>query len=82
MTAREAYSLYVERAVAGANEADGPFSSLSRDKLAARGRISSVRGTRELAPAAACPQRGFRRHLSRPTSHAIAWHSRCSLRDA
>jgi len=28
MTAREAYSLYVERAVAGANEADGPFSSL------------------------------------------------------
>jgi hypothetical protein len=28
MTAREAYSLYVERAVAGANEADGPLSSL------------------------------------------------------
>jgi len=28
MTAREAYSLYVERAVEGANEADGPFSSL------------------------------------------------------
>ena len=28
MTAREAYSLYVERAVAGANEADEPFSSL------------------------------------------------------
>jgi hypothetical protein len=26
--AREAYSLYVERAVEGANEADGPFSSL------------------------------------------------------
>jgi hypothetical protein len=28
MAAREAYFLYVERAVAGANEADGPFSSL------------------------------------------------------
>jgi hypothetical protein len=28
MAAREAYSLYVERAVAGANEADGPLSSL------------------------------------------------------
>jgi hypothetical protein len=28
MTAREAYSLYVERAGAGANEADGPLSSL------------------------------------------------------
>jgi hypothetical protein len=29
MAAREeAYSLYVERAVEGANEADGPFSSL------------------------------------------------------
>jgi hypothetical protein len=28
MTAREAYFLYVERAVAGANEADGPLSSL------------------------------------------------------
>jgi hypothetical protein len=28
MTAREAYSPYVERAVEGANEADGPFSSL------------------------------------------------------
>jgi hypothetical protein len=27
MTAREAYSLYVERAVAGANEADGPLSA-------------------------------------------------------
>ena len=30
MAAREAYSLYVERAVEGANEADGPFSSLWR----------------------------------------------------
>ena len=29
MAAREAYSLYVERAVEGANAADGPFSSLS-----------------------------------------------------
>ena len=28
--AREAYSLYVERAAAGANEADGPFSSARR----------------------------------------------------
>jgi hypothetical protein len=28
MAAREAYSLYVERAVEGANEADGPLSSL------------------------------------------------------
>src|SRR6188474_440457 len=28
MAAREAYSLYGERAVEGANEADGPFSSL------------------------------------------------------
>jgi len=28
MTAREAYSLYVERAVEGANEVDGPLSSL------------------------------------------------------
>jgi len=28
MTARETYSLYVERAVAGTNEADGTFSSL------------------------------------------------------
>jgi len=28
MAAREAYSLYVERAAEGANEADGPFSSL------------------------------------------------------
>jgi hypothetical protein len=27
MAAREAYSLYVERAVEGANEADGPFSA-------------------------------------------------------
>jgi len=26
-TAREAYSLYVERAAEGANEADGPFSA-------------------------------------------------------
>ena len=26
--AREAYFLYVERAIEGANEADGPFSSL------------------------------------------------------
>ena len=26
MAAREAYSLYVERAVEGANEADGPLS--------------------------------------------------------
>ena len=33
MTAREAYSLYVERAVAGANEADGPFSSLWREEM-------------------------------------------------
>ena len=24
----------------------------------------------------------FHRHLSRPTSHVVAWHSRCSLRDA
>ena len=30
MAAREAYLLYVERAVEGANEADGPLSSLSR----------------------------------------------------
>ena len=30
MAAREAYSLYVERAVEGANEADGPLSSLWR----------------------------------------------------
>jgi hypothetical protein len=29
MAAREAYSLYVERAVEGANEADGPLSPLS-----------------------------------------------------
>jgi hypothetical protein len=28
MAAREAYSLYVERAVEGGNEADGSFSSL------------------------------------------------------
>jgi len=28
MAAREAYFLYVERAVEGANEADGPLSSL------------------------------------------------------
>jgi hypothetical protein len=28
MAAREAYSLYVERAVEGTNEADGPLSSL------------------------------------------------------
>jgi hypothetical protein len=28
MAAREAYFLYVERAAKGANEADGPFSSL------------------------------------------------------
>jgi len=28
MAAREAYLLYVERAVEGANEADGPLSSL------------------------------------------------------
>ena len=27
MAAREAYSLYIERAAAGANEADGPFSA-------------------------------------------------------
>ena len=27
MAAREAYSLYVERAAEGANEADGPFSA-------------------------------------------------------
>jgi hypothetical protein len=27
MVAREAYSLYVERATEGANEADGPFSA-------------------------------------------------------
>jgi len=27
MAAREAYSLYVERADEGANEADGPFSA-------------------------------------------------------
>ena len=33
MTAREAYSLYVERAVAGANEADGPVSSLSPQRF-------------------------------------------------
>jgi hypothetical protein len=29
MAAREAYFLYVERAVEGANEADGPFSAPS-----------------------------------------------------
>ena len=29
MAAREAYSLYVERAVEGANEADGPLSAAS-----------------------------------------------------
>jgi len=28
MAAREAYSLYVERAVEGANEADGPLSAI------------------------------------------------------
>jgi hypothetical protein len=27
MVAREAYSLYVERATEGVNEADGPFSA-------------------------------------------------------
>jgi hypothetical protein len=27
MVVREAYSLYVERATEGANEADGPFSA-------------------------------------------------------
>jgi hypothetical protein len=27
MAAREAYSLYVERAAEGANDADGPFSA-------------------------------------------------------
>ena len=28
MVAREAYSLYVERAIGGGNEADGPLSAL------------------------------------------------------
>ena len=28
MAAREAYSLYVERAAEGANDADGPFSEV------------------------------------------------------
>src|SRR5678815_4816897 len=36
MAAREAYSLYVERAAEGANEADGPLSSLSPGELAQR----------------------------------------------
>src|SRR5678816_3714651 len=34
MAAREAYSLYVERAVEGANEADEPLSSLYRLRIA------------------------------------------------
>ena len=34
MAAREAYSQYVERAVEGANEADGPLSSLKPEALA------------------------------------------------
>ena len=33
--AREAYSLYVERAAAGGNEADGPFSAARRLALEA-----------------------------------------------
>ena len=36
MAAREAYSLYVERAVEGANEADGPLSSLWGGQMVAR----------------------------------------------
>jgi len=31
MAARETYALYVERAAAGANEADGPFSATGYD---------------------------------------------------
>ena len=41
MAAREAYSLYVERAAEGANEADGPFSSLERVRK--EGRIGKAR---------------------------------------
>ena len=36
-TAREAYSLYVERAVEGANEANGPLSASGKDGRARRG---------------------------------------------
>ena len=39
MAAREAYSLYVERAVEGANEADGPLSSLLGEALFAAGAV-------------------------------------------
>ena len=40
MAAREAYSLYVERAVEGANEADGPLSSLEPPAIWGRTKTS------------------------------------------
>ena len=42
MAAREAYSLYVERAVEGANEADGPFSSLWEPHTRSRSRWRTI----------------------------------------
>ena len=41
MAAREAYSLYVERAAEGANEADGPLSAPCYSQRRTRRRYSS-----------------------------------------
>src|SRR5437762_12625418 len=63
--AREAYSLYVERAAEGANEANGPLSSLQggdRDAVGAvpRDRLGhQARGLRLLGKAAEVGQRGL-----------------------
>src|SRR5258706_5075390 len=46
--AGEAYSLYVERAAEGANEADGPLSSLSEDRPRAARRVQRQGGARRL----------------------------------
>src|SRR5438128_11933558 len=48
--AREAYSLYVERAAEGANEADGPLSSLSRELDRLDSARAHVLGGREVEP--------------------------------
>src|ERR1700686_2607678 len=74
MAAREAYSLYVERAAEGANEADGPLSAAAARGILAdsllrptqKPRRSGNAKARDPNPDGASPQRGTGRPRSGP----------------